>query len=68
VYKVLAVNPEGKRPHERPRHRWEDGIKTDLREIVWGGGSEWIHLTQDMDRWRALMDAVKNLRVLAPQN
>jgi hypothetical protein len=37
VYKVLMGNPEGKRPLERPRHRWEDGIRVDLREIGWGG-------------------------------
>jgi hypothetical protein len=37
VYRVLVGKPEGKRPLERPSHRWEDGIKTDLREIVWGG-------------------------------
>jgi hypothetical protein len=38
VYKVLVGKPEGKRPLERPRRRWEDGIRTALREIVWGGG------------------------------
>jgi hypothetical protein len=36
VYRVLVGNPEGKRPLERPRRRWEDGVKTDLREIGWG--------------------------------
>jgi hypothetical protein len=36
VYRVLVGNPEGKRPLERPRRRWEDGIKMDLREIGWG--------------------------------
>jgi hypothetical protein len=41
--------PEGKRPHERPRHRWDDEIKIELREIGWEG-VEWIHLAQDMDR------------------
>jgi hypothetical protein len=43
MYKVLVGKPEGKRPLERPRHRWEDGIKMDLEEIGWGG-VEWIHL------------------------
>jgi hypothetical protein len=43
---------EGKRLLERPRRRWEDGIKMDLREIVWG--VEWIHLAQDRDRWGLL--------------
>jgi hypothetical protein len=46
VYRVLTGKPEGKRPLERLRRRWEDGIKVVLREIVWGG-VEWIHLAQD---------------------
>jgi hypothetical protein len=46
VYKFSVVKPEGKRPLRRPRHRWEDGIKIDLREIGWEG-VEWIHLAQD---------------------
>jgi hypothetical protein len=60
-------SPEGKRPLERPRRRWEDGIKMDLREIGWGD-VEWIHLAQDRDRWRAVVSAVMNLRVLAPRS
>jgi hypothetical protein len=61
--------PEGKRPREKPRHRWEDGINTDLREICWGGGGvEWIHRAQDRDRWQAVVSAVMNLQVLAPQS
>jgi hypothetical protein len=67
VYRVLMRKPEGKRPLERPRRRWEDGIKMDLREIGWGG-VEWIHLAQDRDRWRAVVKAVMNLLVLAPRN
>jgi hypothetical protein len=51
VYRVLVGMPEGKRPLERPRHIWEDGIKMDLRETSWGGGVEWIHLAQDRDQW-----------------
>jgi hypothetical protein len=51
VYKVLVGKPEGKRPLERPRHRWEDGIRKDLRKIGLGG-VDWIHLAQDGDRWR----------------
>jgi hypothetical protein len=66
VYRVLVRKPEGKRPLERPRRRWEDGIKIDLREIGWGG-VEWIHLAQDRDRWRTVVNAVMNLRVLAPR-
>jgi hypothetical protein len=64
VYRVLVGKPEGKRPLRRPRRRWEDGIKMDLREIGWGG-VEWIQLAQDRDRWRAVVNAVMNLRVLA---
>jgi hypothetical protein len=67
VYRVLVGKPEGKRPLERPRRRWEDGIKMDLMEIGWGG-VEWIHLAQDRDSWRAVVNAVMNLRVLAPRN
>jgi hypothetical protein len=55
-------------PLERLRRRWEDGIKMDLREIVWEGGVEWIHMAQDRDRWRAVVNAVMNLRVLAPRS
>jgi hypothetical protein len=68
VYRVLVGKPEGKRPFGRPRRRWEDGIKMDLREIGWGGGVEWIYLAQDRDRWRAVVNAVMNLRVLAPRS
>jgi hypothetical protein len=67
VYRVLVGKPEGKRQLVRPRRRWEDGIKMDLREIGWGG-VEWIYLAQDRDRWRAVVNAVMNLRVLAPRN
>jgi len=62
VYRVLVGKPEGKRPLERPRHRWEDNIKMDLQEVGCGG-MEWIELAQDRDRWRALVNAVMNLRV-----
>ena len=55
-------NPEGKRPLGRPRPRWEENIKMDLQEVGCGG-IEWIELTQDRDRWRALVNAVMNLRV-----
>jgi hypothetical protein len=67
VYIVLVGKPEGKRPLERPRRRWEDGIRMDLREIGWGG-VECVHLAQDRDRWRAVVNAVMNLRVLAPRS
>jgi hypothetical protein len=51
--------PEGKRPLGRPRGRWEDNIKMDLQEVVYGG-MDWIKLAQDRDRWRALVNAVIN--------
>jgi hypothetical protein len=66
VYRVLVGTHEGKRLLGRPKRRWEDGIKMNLREIVWGA-VEWIQLAQDRDRWRALVNAVMNLRVLAPR-
>jgi hypothetical protein len=49
-------------PLGRPRRRWEDNIKMDLQEVAWGG-MDWINLAQDRDRWRALVNAVMNLRV-----
>jgi hypothetical protein len=65
VYKVLVGKPEGKRPLGRPRRRWENGIRIDLRDI--GLGSvDWIRLAEDRDRWRAILLAVMNFRVLAP--
>jgi hypothetical protein len=63
VYKVLMGKPEGKRPLRRPRRRWQNGIRMDLREIGWGR-VDWIQLDQDRDRWRAVVSAVMNLRVL----
>jgi hypothetical protein len=67
VHKVLVGKPEGKRPLGRPRRRWEDGIKMDLREIGLGDVN-WIRLAQDRDPWRAVVSAVMNLRVLAPRS
>ena len=62
VHRVLVGKPDGKRPLGRPRRRLEDNIKMDLQEV---GGScgDWIDLAQDMDRWRALVGTVRNLRV-----
>jgi hypothetical protein len=54
--------PNGKRPLGRPRRRWVDNIKMDLLETDWGG-VDWIGLAQDKDKWRALVNAVSNLRV-----
>jgi len=61
VYKILVGKPEGKRPLGRPRRRWEDNIKIDLQEVGCGV-VDWIELAQDRDRWRALLNAVMNLR------
>jgi hypothetical protein len=66
MYRVLVENCDGKRPLGRPRHRWEDGIRMDLIEI--GLGVEWIQLAQDRGRWRALVNTVMNLRVIAPRS
>ena len=54
--------PEGKKPLERPRHKWEDNIKMDLQEVRYGG-MDWIELAQDRDRWRALVNDVMNFLV-----
>jgi hypothetical protein len=62
VYRVLMGKPEGKRPLGRPRPRWEDNVMMDLQEVGCGGMG-WIELAQDKDRWRALVNAVMNLRV-----
>ena len=62
VYRVLVGKPEGKIPIWRPRRRWEDNIKMDLQEVGCGG-MYWIELAQDRDRWRAIVNAVMNLRV-----
>jgi hypothetical protein len=60
-YRVLVGKPEGKRPLGRPRRRWEDNIKIDLREIEWGG-TDWITLSQDRDQRIALVNTVMNFR------
>jgi len=62
VYRVLVGKPEGSRPLGRPRRRWEDNIKTYIQEVGCGG-MDWIEVAQDRDRWRALVNAVMNLRV-----
>jgi hypothetical protein len=67
VYKALMGKPEGKRPLGRPRHRWEDGIRMDLREIGWGS-VDWIQLAQDRDQWRAVVNMVMSLWVLTPRS
>ena len=63
VHRVLVGKPEGKRRLGRHRRRWEDNIKMDLQEVE-GGCGDWMELAQDRDRWRALVSAVMNLRVI----
>ena len=58
----LMEKREGKRPLGRPRRRWEDNIRMDLQEVGCGG-MDWIELTLDRDRWRALLKVVMNLPV-----
>jgi hypothetical protein len=62
VYRVLVGRPKSKRPLGRPRRRWEDNIKVDVREmgIDW---ASWIRLAQDRVQWRAFVNTVMNLRV-----
>jgi hypothetical protein len=61
AYEILVRKPEGKRSLGRSRHRWQD-IRMDLREVEWEGVN-WIHLAQDRDQWRAVVNTVINLRV-----
>jgi hypothetical protein len=62
VYRVLLGKPKGERPLGRSRHRWEDNSKTDFQEVGWGV-VDCSDLARDRDRWRALINAVMNLRV-----
>jgi hypothetical protein len=63
AYRLLVGKPEEKRPLGRPRRRWVDNIRMNLGEVGWGD-VDWIGLTQDRNRWRALVNSVLNLRVL----
>jgi hypothetical protein len=60
--RILVGRPDGRRPLGKPRCRWEDDIKMDLQEVGWDGVA-WIDVVHDRDRWRALVNAVMNLRV-----
>jgi hypothetical protein len=62
INRVLVGKPEGKRPLGRPTHEWEDNMRMDLQEMSCGG-MDWIKMAQDMDRWRAFVNAVTNLQV-----
>ena len=66
VHRVLVGKPEGKRPLGRPRRRWEDNIKMDLREVG-GDCGDWMELAQDRDTWRVLLSTMRNLRVAKMQ-
>jgi hypothetical protein len=61
-HRILVGKPERKRPLGRPRRRWVDNIKMDIRDIGWDGMA-WIDLAQDGDQWKALVKTVMNLRV-----
>jgi hypothetical protein len=62
AYNILVRRPEGRRPLGRPRRRWEGNIKKDVREMGFGD-MDWIHLAQDRDMWRALVNTLMNIRV-----
>jgi hypothetical protein len=62
AYRLLVRKPEGQRPLGRPRRRWVDNIRMDLKEVGWGD-VDWIGLAQDRNSWRALVNSVLNLRV-----
>jgi hypothetical protein len=63
AYIILVGKPGGKRPPRRPRRRWEDNIRMDLREVGWED-VDWMHLAENRDKWRAVVSTVMNLRVL----
>jgi hypothetical protein len=62
AYRLLVGKPEGRRPLGRQRRRWLDSIRMDLVEVGWSD-VDWIGLTQDRDRWRAIVNSVSNLPV-----
>jgi ribosome biogenesis protein Nip4 len=62
AYNILVGRTEGRRPLGRPRHRWEDNIEMDLREIGFGD-VDWIHLAQVRDKWLVLINKMMNLQV-----
>jgi hypothetical protein len=65
--RAVLGKPEGKKPLGKRKRSWEEGIRMDLRETDWGS-VEWIQLVQDRDWWQAVVNAVMNIRVLAPRS
>jgi hypothetical protein len=63
AYRALVGKPAGRRTLGKPRHRWEDNSKMDLRAVGGGGGHRQIDLAQDRDRWQALVNMVMNIQV-----
>ena len=63
AYRISVGKSVRRRPDGRPRRRWEDNIMMDLREVGWKG-MDWIDLAEDKERWRAVVNAVMNLRFL----
>jgi hypothetical protein len=61
--RVLVGKPERKNAHGRPRCRWEDNIKMDLKDVEWGRGMDWIDLTQETYRWLAAVNTIMTLGV-----
>jgi hypothetical protein len=62
AYSVLVEKPEGKRPLGKPRHRWDDNIKTNFQSVGWS--VDWIDLAPDRERWRDFVNRVMNFRFL----
>jgi hypothetical protein len=62
AYRILVGRPQERRPFGIPRHIWEDNIKMDLQEVGWRD-MDWIEMVQHRDRWRAIVNAIMNLRV-----
>jgi hypothetical protein len=67
AFRFMVGKPEGKRPLEKPRSKWEDGVEMDFKKTGWEG-VEGIHLAQDRDRWRAVVNTVVGLWVLGPRS
>jgi len=61
AYNILVRKPERKKPLERSRRRWEDNLRIDLMEIGWEG-MNWIHLAQDRDQWRVIVNTLMSLQ------